>query len=46
MSEIVVAIAALFAIGMMGLGLAVFVKGAKEDIEVRALDRAHPWGLG
>jgi hypothetical protein len=46
MSEIVVAIAALFAIGMMGLGLAVFVKGAKEDIEVHVLDRAHPWGLG
>ena len=30
MSETVIAFAALFAIGMMGLGLAVLVKGARE----------------
>ena len=48
MSETVVAFAALFAIGMMGLGLAVLVKGAREEPEVRdpSPDWTRPPGLG
>lgn len=33
MSEVSVALAALFALGMMGLSLALFVKGARERTE-------------
>ncbi|HEY4029282.1 MAG TPA: hypothetical protein VGM25_02980 [Caulobacteraceae bacterium] len=36
MSEVVALLATLFALGMMGLGLAVFVKGAREASHVPA----------
>jgi hypothetical protein len=46
MSETAVVFAALFAIGMMALGLALFVKGAREDFEIQdqAPGRARPGG--
>ena len=33
MSAAVIALAALFTIGMMGLGLTLFVKGAREEFD-------------
>ncbi|MGZ3274461.1 MAG: hypothetical protein ACXU82_10410 [Caulobacteraceae bacterium] len=35
MSEAAVALAALFAIGMMGIGLALFVRAAREEANTR-----------
>ena len=45
MSEAAIALAALFALGMMGLGLALFVKGAREnDASSRMPDRPRSLG--
>lgn len=48
MSAAAIAIAALFALGMMGLSLALFVKGARERTEGRnpLPNWARPRGLG